>query len=152
MEPSIGEMFAQQIVPQLIALVGAALALLVVAVRTKAGKAIAEKMGNDAVGSALQWASNLAFELVLAAVQTEVEQLKKDLADGKVTSEEYKAQLARVKAAVMAKLSEMTMGRLLSSGAAKSVAEVSVIAGDLVESAVVKAKALEPVPVAIANP
>ena len=127
-----------------LAFAGTALGGLFAFLQTKTGKAIKDKFDNEAVGAGLSWAANLAFEMVTAAMQTEVELLKKHLADGKVTQEEYAEQLAAIKAVVLKELQEATVGKLLGGAVAPSQVQFEALTDRLVESAVKKAKSVNP--------
>jgi hypothetical protein len=139
------EQFLNEVLPQLIALAGTAITMLIIFLKSKVGKAIQEKAGSSALGGALNWGANLAFELVMAANQTQVDGIKKAMGDGKLTKEEYDAILRDTKSAVLAKLQEATLGKYISAGVAKTVEQALSLNSDLIESAIAKNKPAVPV-------
>lgn len=143
---ALKELLMQKVLPPLIEIIGVALLLLFAFLKTKAGKALTEKVDNEAISSALRYTTNIAFEIVSAALQTGGDELKKNLADGKITDEECKEGLAKIKEASLKKLQEATIGRLLSSGAAESIEKAKELTDDLLESAVKKTKIVGAVP------
>jgi len=146
MEPDFTAIFLNDILPQLIGVVAGLIPVLVLFLKSKMGKAIASKIESAGVKAACDWASDLAFNLVLSAAQTQAEMLKKSLADGKIDEKELAAHLEALKKSVLEKLQAATVGRLLGSGAFKSSAEALDHNSELIEAAVKKAKALIPNP------
>lgn len=120
----------------LLSLIGSVWAFL----RTKVGKAIKGWLGEGWANTAFQATANLALELVLAAAQTTIKELEKSLADGDISKEELTAGKKKVGEAVLEKLREKTLGKLLSSGAASSTADAMDLTANMLESAVKKAK------------
>jgi len=142
-EPSVWDLVKRDILPQFITLLGTAIGVLIMLLKSKAGKALTEKWGSEGVGHAARWASDLAFELVMAGMQTTAKELNAALADGKITQEEYDIGQKRLKDAIVTKLQDATVGRLLGSGTVKTALEALSLNRDLVESAVKKAKAIQ---------
>lgn len=132
------------LIPQVIAVILSALTIILTAGKTKIGKAIADKFGEGLAGDALSYAASIALELVLEAMQTTTDELKKALADGKISKEEYENGLSQVKEHVLERLQELTIGKFLKAGIAKDAAHALAINNGLVESAVKKAKPVNP--------
>ena len=139
-EINVGQMLMQQVVPQLIVAVGIALPLLIVWLRSKTAKMIRDNVKNEALQKALLWANGLVMDMVGAAQQTSVKKLKRDLADGTVTKEEYTKSMAEIKREMLTKLSDLTVGRLLSTGAAATTAKVVTMLSEKIEAAIPLAK------------
>jgi hypothetical protein len=133
-------MFMREVLPGLIISLGTGLTLLATLLRTKTAKAIAESKMSDAAKAALSWASMLGYDLVLAGM-AEATDWKKELADGQIKGDEVKAKLQKLKDDALRMLLNATVGRLLGSGAAKSVAEATALAGQLIEAQIPKVKA-----------
>lgn len=143
MEADLGQMFMENVVPQLIVAATAALGLFIAWAKSKTGQAIRNNVKNQAVQSALVWVNALVFDIVAHASQTTVKELKRALEDGKITEAEYKAGLAKIKAEVLAKLSAMTVGRLLGDGVVKTASEARELLEHKIEASVPITKAAQ---------
>ena len=115
--------------------------------RSNLKKNIDANVANKAANGALEFAVNIVLDLVAAANQTSAEQLKKSLADGKITKEEYAEGLAAIKKAVMDKALALTVGRLIGSGVVSNVVEATGLLDGQVEAAIAGNK---PVPLPVA--
>lgn len=85
---------------------------LVVLWRTRVVQWVKEKIKSETLRTMTFWVNGLVIDVVTAASQTTVRELKKALADGKVSDEEYREGLAKVKAAVVEELLEHVAGPL----------------------------------------
>jgi hypothetical protein len=133
----------EHVVPQLITLAGAALGILLVWIKSKTAAAIRDNVKATAIQQALMWVNGLVMDLVGAASQTTVRRLKLDLADGKITKPEYAASMVEIKRELLAKLSTLTVGRLLGTGAAVTETAAMALLSDKIEAAVPLAKAAQ---------
>lgn len=138
-----GQIFQEQILPQLVVIGSILLSAIVVYAKTAVGKWIKGKVENQAIEGALLWVNEAVFDEVAAASQTSVRELKRALADGKITPEEYKMALEKVKSGVIKSLKDKTLGRLLGSGVAATTGEAISMIEAKVEAAVPKTKAIQ---------
>ena len=140
---SIAPMLMEQVVPQLISVIGVALGILVVWLKSKTGKAIRSNIKSEGIQKTLLWVNGIVMDLVAAASQTTVRELKAKLIDGKITKDEYVAAMNAVKTEVLDKLVAMTMGRLLGDAVVDSVPAAMGLLNAKVEAAVPLAKATQ---------
>lgn len=85
--------------------------------KSSTGKAIRQRVKNETAASALTWLTGVVFDYVGHAAQVTVAGLKADLADGKVSKEEYENRLKELKDTMVKDLLDAALGRLQSSGA-----------------------------------
>jgi hypothetical protein len=142
-EATIGQMLMEQVVPPLITIVGAALGILVVWLKSKTGKAIRANIGEGLAQKALLMANGVIMDLVGEASQTTVRELKLALTDGKIDEAEYRNGLRKIKEAIVTKAWGQTGGRLLGSGAVSSDVHGLAVLASKVEAAVPLAKAAQ---------
>lgn len=141
-ELTIGQMFVRDILPDLIKVVGGGLAILLIWLKSKTGKTIRANIKSEGIQKAVTWATGIIMDLVGEAAQTLVRGIKQKLADGKITKAECKELLSEVFNGVFNKAKELTMGRLLSSGAAETVSRVDEIITSKIEASVPPVKAI----------
>jgi hypothetical protein len=142
-ETSVGQMLMEQVVPQLVTLLGAALGILLVWVKSKTAKAVRDNVKNEAIQKAMLWANGLVMDMVGCASQTTVRELKVALADGKIDRAEYDASMAKIKRELLDKLSLLTVGRLMGTGAVLSETAAREMLSEKIEAAVPLAKAAQ---------
>jgi hypothetical protein len=138
-----GQMFQEQILPQLVLLGGTLILAGLAYAKTAIGKWIKNKADNEAVRGAMEWVNELVFDEVSAASQTAIRELKKALSDGKVTKEEYEAGKKKIKEEVLQRLSDKTIGRLLGSGAADTTAKAVEMLDKKIESVIPRTKTIQ---------
>jgi hypothetical protein len=142
-EVTIGQQLMEQVVPQLITAAGLALGMLLVWLKSKTAKKIRENIGEGLAQKALLAANGVIMDLVGAAAQTTVRELKVSLADGKITEAEYRDGLRRIKEEIVTKAWGQTGGKLLGSGAVSSEIHGLSVLASKVEAAVPLAKAAQ---------
>ncbi len=142
-ELTIGQLLMQQVVPSLVTAAGLGLGLLIVWLKSKTAKALRDNVKSEMIQKALLWANGVVMDLVSEASQTTVREIKRKLADGKIDKTEYREMLVKIKADLLAKLSSLTMGRLLDSGAVSDVIKGTKLLTSKIEAAVPLAKATQ---------
>lgn len=140
-DASIWTQILSEVMPGLVAAIGGALTLLVVWMRSKTKALIDNKIEHQAVESALNWLNGIVWDAVAAAKQVTVDGLKRDLADGKISKEEYQRLLGEVKAAVVASVLSRAAPKLAGVGIAPAVSDARAIIEDKVEAAIEPVKA-----------
>jgi hypothetical protein len=142
-ETSIVKMLMEQVVPQLVTALGLGIGILIVWLKSKTAKAIRGNVQEGLAQKALLAANGLIMDLVGEASQTTVKELKKALGDGKITEEEYRSALKKIKDDILNKVWSQTGGQLLNSGAVTSELAGRAHVGAKIESAVPLTKAAQ---------
>jgi uncharacterized membrane protein len=138
-----GQILLEQVVPQLMTLLGLVITAAVVWLKSRTARMIRENVRADGIQKVLLWVNGLVLDAVQEASQTTVKGLKKRLADGDLTREEYESLLSEIKVQMLSRLQAETVGRLLSNGAVLSDVAARQLLSQKVEAAVPLAKAAQ---------
>jgi hypothetical protein len=142
-ETTLGQQLMQTVVPALITVIGVAVPLLVAWLKGKTGRLIRANIQEGLAQKALLAANGVIMDLVGEASQTAVREAKAALADGKISDQEYRDALARIKQDIITKAWSQTGGKLLGSGAVSSEVHGLTTLAAKVEAAVPLAKAAQ---------
>jgi hypothetical protein len=142
-EATIGQQLMTQVVPQLVTAGGLALPLLIWWRKSKTAKTIRANTDEGLKQKILLKVSGLVLDLAGEAGQTVTRELKKALVDGRVSEDEYKAGMAKVKKDLITRAWAETGGELLGSGAVLNEAKGLEMLSAKVEAAVPIVKAAQ---------